>query len=314
MQQQRIAVVVNPERRDELEQFLAATVDGRADGPVDIEVIEPDGFDEFVDALRNAAESFDVVAAIGGDGTQRTAAQALKGTGAALAIVPGGTVNLLARVLGVTSIEDAGAAVVGGRRRTIDTGVIVGDRSGVPQDGQAHDEETDGDETFVLQASTGYDAAVMERVDDGAKRWGRLGYFLTGVRTLRSHRPRHVRVTIDGALFFAGRAMSVMVTNVGERGSAEFTIAPGSAPDDGRLDVVIQRCDSARTMMRTLWTLYRKREPRADDLLVEHGRAVGVTWSPPVACQRDGDAAGRCVRADYRIDPASLTVLVPVTP
>ena len=75
MQAPSIAVVVNPERRDELDQFLAAIGDR-----IEVQVIEPDGFDEFVAALTDAATSFDVVAAIGGDGTQRTAAQALKGS------------------------------------------------------------------------------------------------------------------------------------------------------------------------------------------------------------------------------------------
>jgi diacylglycerol kinase family enzyme len=293
-----VAVVVNPERREELEQFLAAV----GERPL-LEVVEPDGFDEFTRALSDAGGSFDVVAAIGGDGTQRTAAHELKNTDAALAIVPAGTVNLLGRVLGIASIDDAAEAVVQGHRRTIDTGFVL----------TAPGAETGEDpgETFVLQASTGYDAAVMERLDDGAKRWGRLGYFATGVRTLRSHRPRHVRVDIDGRTCFSGRAMSVMVTNVSARGSADFDLAPDSAFDDGRLDVVIQRCDSAPTMLRAMWALYRERTPRPDDVLVEHGEHVEVEWSTAVPCQRDGDAVGRCARARYRIDPASLTVLVP---
>jgi YegS/Rv2252/BmrU family lipid kinase len=286
MEDPSITVVVNPDRRDELEQFLEAL------GDVETHVVEPDGFDEFTDALAEAAESADIVAAIGGDGTQRTAAHALKGSAAALGVVPGGTVNLFARVLGIESIEDAAGAIRSGRRRTLDTGMV-------------------DDDTFVLNASTGYDAAVMQNVDDSAKRWGRLGYFATGLRTLSTHRPRHVQVTVDDEVFFVGRAMTVMVTNVGERGSANFTVAPGSAPDDGQLDVVVQRCDTAPTMARTIWALQRGRTPRSDDLLVAHGRCVDVRWSSPVPAQRDGDASGRLEVAHHCVDPASLTVCVP---
>jgi diacylglycerol kinase (ATP) len=282
-----IAVVVNPERRDELEEFLEALGDRSA-----ARVIEPQGFDEFVRALTDAATSADVVAAIGGDGTQRTAAHALKNSPACLAVVPAGTVNLLARVLGIDSIEDAASAIRSGHRRTLDTGLV-------------------DDETFVLNASTGYDAAVMRRVDDSAKRWGRLGYFVTGLRTLSTHRPAHVEVSVDGDVFYEGRAMTVMITNVGERGSAEFTVAPGSAPDDGQLDVVVQRSDTAATMVRMIWALQRGRHPRPDDLLVAHGRAIDVRWSAPVAAQCDGDATGRLVEAHHRVDPGSLTVCVP---
>ncbi len=287
MEDRSVAAVVNPERREELQRFLDAVGDALV-----VHVIEPATVDEVVDALLDAAGSFDVVAAVGGDGTQRAAAGALKGSHAALAIVPGGTVNLLARVLGIESIDDAAAAVVSGQRRTIDTGLV-------------------DDDTFVLQASTGYDAAVMERVDDSAKRWGRLGYFVTGVQTLWTHRPHHVRVTVDGDTFYDGRAMTVMVANVGERGSAAFTVAQGSAPDDGLLDVVVQRCDHATTMLRTLWALYRERQPRPDDLLESRGRSIDVRWSVPVPAQRDGDAVGRRVETRHRIDPDSLTVMVP---
>jgi diacylglycerol kinase (ATP) len=289
MEHPSVAVVVNPERRDELEAFLEALGDRSA-----VKVIEPQGFDEFVGALTDAATSADVVAAIGGDGTQRTAAHALKGSPACLAVVPAGTVNLLSRVLGIESIEEAASAIRSGRRRTLDTGLVDG-------------------ETFVLNASTGYDAAVMQRVDDSAKRWGRLGYFVTGLRTLSAQRPALVEVTVDGETFFEGRAMTVMVTNVGERGSAEFTVAPGSAPDDGLLDVVVQRSDTAPTMARTLWALQRGRRPRPDDLLVAHGRSIDVRWSAPVAAQCDGDATGRLVEVHHRVDPGSLTVCVPTT-
>lgn len=48
----------------------------------------------------------------------------------------------------------AAAAIRDGRRRTIDTGVVDG-------------------ATFMLNASTGYDAAVMRRVDDGPWRVAR---------------------------------------------------------------------------------------------------------------------------------------------
>ncbi len=289
MEHPSIAVVVNPERRDELEQFLEALGDRSA-----VDVIEPHGFDEFVGALTDAAMSADVVAAIGGDGTQRTAAHALKGSTASLAVVPAGTVNLFARVLGITSIDDAAAAIRSGRRRTLDTGLV-------------------DDDTFVLNASTGYDAAVMQRVDDSAKRWGRLGYFITGLRTLSTQRAIHVDVTVDGEVLYEGRAMTVMVTNVGERGSADFTVAPGSAPDDGLLDVVVQRSDTASAMLRTLWALQRGRRPGADDLVVAHGRTIDVRWSAPVPAQRDGDATDQLTEVHHQVDPGSLTVCVPAT-
>jgi diacylglycerol kinase (ATP) len=284
-----IIVVVNPERRE----LLASLLEALGDQPC-VEVVEPDEPEDLADALHRAATSADIVAAVGGDGTQRTAVDALKGTSASLAVVPAGTANLFARVLGIDGVDAAASAMVGGARRTLDTGVVDGD-------------------TFILNASSGFDASVMRRVDDSAKRWGRLGYFVTGLRTLSGHRPRVVEISVDGDVFFEGRAMTVMVTNVGQRGSEALTVAPDSSPDDGLLDVVVQRCDSVATMARTIWTLWRGRNPRSQDLLVGHGRTVDVRWAEQVEAQRDGDATGPVTESHHRVDASSVTVCVPVT-
>ncbi len=288
-----VVVVVNPKRREVLEQFVEALGDERP-----VRVVELDHSEDVDAALAEAAgtdgTAAGIVAAIGGDGTQRAVAAQIRGTDAVLAVVPGGTVNLFAQVLGIDSVDDAVDAVRLGDRRVLDTGTANG-------------------EPFLLQASTGFDAAVMDRVDDSAKRWGRLGYFVTGLRTLRTHRPRRVTVVVDGDTFHRGRAMTVMVTNVGQRGSPEFTVAQGSAPDDGLLDVVVQRSDSVSTMARALWALFRGRTPRAEDLVVAHGRVVEVRWAEPTRAQRDGDAVGWVRDVRHEIDPRSLTVCVPRT-
>jgi diacylglycerol kinase (ATP) len=282
-------VVVNPERTDVAEELLARLED---DAECDVDVERPTEAAELGASVRRGAERADTVAVVGGDGTQRTAADALVGTGVALAVVPGGTVNLLARILGVDSVESAAAAIVDGSTRTVDLGMV-------------------GGSTFVLNASSGFDADVMRRVDDGAKRWGRFGYLAAGMRELRSARVNRVTVTVDGQHWFEGPAMTVMVTNFGQRGSADFIVAPGSAPDDGLLDVVVQRCDSALSMARTIWVLARRREPRREDLVVAHGRRIDVRWERLVATQRDGDATGEVQALRYEIGPDQLLVRCP---
>lgn len=282
---QRVAVVVNPARSAVVDEFVALL-----DGRVEVEIVEPD--DDLTGCIRSAAEAADTVAVVGGDGSQEAAAVALAGTDTALGVVPAGTVNLLARILDVGSLESAAAAVVDGGTRTIDLGDVDGS-------------------TFVLNASSGFDAAVMRRVDDDAKRWGRMGYFATGVRELISHRPGRVVVAVDGREWFRGRAMTVLVTNFGQRGGADLTVAPGSAPDDGQLDVVVQRAGTVPAMARTIWALLRGRTPRPADLLVAHGRRIEVCWARPTTTQRDGDATGRARRLVHEIRPAQLRVRCP---
>ena len=90
--------VVNPskpqaaQRRAHIEQFC------RDKGLTDVEFIDTqldkDGRACAKEALANGA---DVVVAVGGDGTVRTVASAMSGTGHAMGIIPIGTGNLFAR-------------------------------------------------------------------------------------------------------------------------------------------------------------------------------------------------------------------------
>lgn len=285
-----VAVVVNPERTALSQDFLDAL---RAT-EVEVEVIEAEAADGLEDAVRRGVDGgAAVVAAIGGDGTQRAAACALRGTDVALAVVPGGTVNLLGQVLGITSVEDAVAAIAGGRTRAIDLGL----RDGEP---------------FVLNASTGFDATTMHDVDDEAKQLGRLGYFLTGWRALQQERPRPVVVEVDGRVAYDGRAMTVLVANFGQRASASFTLVPGAEPDDGVLDVLVHRRAGPVSLARAVVALTRGQRPSEEDVLTARGQEVEVRWSRPVWSQRDGDALQEPVRqVTYRVDAGAVRVCVP---
>lgn len=287
----RVAVVVNPTRTDVADDLLGALA---ADAPdMEVEVVRADAPEEMAELIRRAvADGPTIVAAVGGDGTQRTAATVLQGSEHVLAVVPGGTVNLLGRVLGITSAADSVRAITGGAVRTMDLGTV-------------------GDDPFVLTAGTGFDAAVMHRVDDGAKRFGRAGYVVAGYRALREDRPRTVEVIVDGTRFFKGRATSVVVANIGQRASAAFKLVPDAEPDDGLIDVIVQRCDTVVSIARTVVALARARHPREDDAVFGQGSAIEVTWSGAVWSQRDGDAVREGRRFRYGVLPGALRVAVP---
>jgi diacylglycerol kinase (ATP) len=285
----RVALLVNPERTDvadELERRVS-------EAGLIVERIQPDGADDLVDAARSAVDDgADVVAAVGGDGTQRAVATAVAGTDAALGVVPGGTVNLLARVLGIESVEDAANAICGGATRAIDIARCNGD-------------------AFVLHAGSGYDGEVIHAVDDGAKRFGRVGYTMVGVRELLRRRAHRVSVALDGEPWFDGDAFTVIVLNVGQRGSAELYLAPDATPDDGRLDVVVVRGRPMRQVLRAVWALVRGREPDPDAIAIGQAATIDVTWDSAVPLQLGGDGAGRTDTLHCEIDPARATVCVP---
>lgn len=275
--------IVNPERTEAADELAERH---------DVSVERPDVADEIADAAETAIDDgVEIVAAVGGDGTQRTVAEAVAHTDSQLAVVPGGTVNLLGRVLGIETIEDAAEAIERGEARALDLARC---------DGQA----------FLLNSSSGYDAEVIAHTGDRAKRFGRLGYTAVGVRELIRGRTGHCTVTVDGDEVFADEALTVLVLNVGERGSADFKIAPEAEPDDGLLDVVVIRA-SRRALVRTGVARARKRLPSPADAVFAQGREIDVTWEDDVAVQCDGDATDRRRTIHYTIEPAAVAVRVP---
>jgi diacylglycerol kinase family enzyme len=138
---------------------------------------------QIADAARRAvAEGYDIVAALGGDGTQSAVAGALAGSAAAMAVLPGGTFNYFARELGVEDMDRALEAVLGGRGQARDLGAI-------------------NDRIFINNASIGIYPQILVQREEIYRRWGRsriAAYWsvLVALRDLRD--PMHLQVTVDG--------------------------------------------------------------------------------------------------------------------
>ena len=273
--------VVNPERTDAADEL---------DDRVDVDEERPEQADEIADRAAEAAadEEVDVVAAVGGDGTQRTVAEAIAGSDTEMAIVPGGTVNLLGRVHGIESIADAADAIERGEAHPFDLARC---------DGHA----------YLLNSSSGLDAAMIAAVDDRAKRFGRAGYTAMGLLELVRATPSHVSVVVDGETMFDDDALTVMVLNVGERGSASFRIAPDAATDDGLLDVVVI-AGSRRAYLRAGWSRFRERMPPETDARFAQGREIEVRWADDVAVQCDGDPVDSRSTIRYTVEPGAVAI------
>lgn len=289
-----IGVVVNPERTDVADGF----VERLRDLGCTVTTTTPDDPAALADAVDElVAQGVDAVAAIGGDGTQRTVAARLAGSDVALAVVPGGTVNLLARVLGVDDLQLAASAAAGTTDRTIDLGRITADDSDA--------------ETFLLNSSSGWDAAIISHVDETTKRFGRLGFVATGIVTWVRTRTTPVEIDLDGAPWFRGRAVTVLVLNVGERGSASLHVAPDAELDDGRLDIVILRRHSIAGFLRFAVAILRGDAPPAHEASVGQAERITVRWARPVDAQCDGDGRETASTLVYAAAPQSLRIMVP---
>jgi len=238
-------------------------------------------------------KGLDVVVVCGGDGTISEAACGLQGSGVPLAVLPGGTSNVLARELQIPLDFDLAEELLHG---------------GTPSPVRfAH---ADG-RPFLLWAGAGLDARVMGNMNLKLKRWlGRTGISLTAwTEFLRYEFPR-LEVVIDGAAYEATFAVVCRASRYG----GEWIIAPEARLDGDLLDVMLFSRRSHLDLMRLF---HGMRQGRAEHLengiaQVVRGREVEIrSLEPyPVEVEVDGD----CVLEtpiSCRVGTQTVGILVP---
>jgi YegS/Rv2252/BmrU family lipid kinase len=278
--ERRLGVVLNPVKVEDVTHFrrivgVMAAEAGWAEPLWYLTTVEDPGGGM---AHEAAVAGVDLVMVCGGDGTLREVCAELAGTGIPIGIVPAGTGNLLARNLEIPLFLRAAIAVaLNGRDRAIDLVTVSGD--GLE------------DSYFMVMAGMGLDAAMMEGVNEEAKRKvGWIAYVFSAGRSLMFPAMR-VEIAIDGAASTRHRARTVVVGNVGYL-QAGMPLLPNAAIDDGLLDVVIlhpRRLTSWVPLAARVLT----RASRTDDTINRMtGRSVVLRAQSEVPRQLDGDSVG----------------------
>lgn len=246
-------------------------------------------------ALEHGA---DVVMACGGDGTVRSVAQVLAGTGVALALLPTGTGNLLARTLGSPmELAPAVRVALSGDDRKVDVGWIRVD--GAEQE-----------RAFLVMAGTGFDARIMEATPEALKvRVGPLAYVISGLRAVRGRRTK-VSLALDDEPPLRRRTRTVLVGNSGTL-LGGLVLMPAATVDDGLLDVVNIAPKTLAGWFAVLVRVITRR--RRGHKLIEHwqARSIVVTADVPQPSQIDGDPIGDVTELRIRVEQAALVVRVP---
>ncbi|OOB90164.1 diacylglycerol/lipid kinase family protein [Rathayibacter sp. VKM Ac-2630] len=314
----RAAVVVNPSKGDQARlRHLVATAEQEHGWAPTVWFETTPSEPGATQARAATASGVDVVLAAGGDGTVRSVAEGLRGSGTALAVLPFGTGNLLVRNLGLPlGFEEAVRVAFGGGERRIDTGVVVLERP----DGERVEN------VFLVMAGLGIDAKMIAKTNTALKKAvGWLAYVDGGVRALAELQPVRLRYSIDGAASRTVSVHSVMVGNCGVLPGGILLI-PDAEPDDGVLDIVALRPRGPLGWLKVWNTitwengvLRRSAAGRklidlredARDVIYLKGRDVRIGVDEPQEIQLDGDGFGLAAAVRIRVDPGSLLVRVP---
>jgi YegS/Rv2252/BmrU family lipid kinase len=240
---------------------------------------------------KAVAEGVDLVMAQGGDGTVMACVTGLAGTEVPLAVLPGGTGNLLATNFDVPSdLEGAVEVALDGDRVRLDVAAMDGDR-------------------FVVMGGIGFDAAMLRDADPRLKeRLGAVAYVLSGVKHLR-RRATRFRLRLDD-LALERTAQGVLIGNLG-RLQGGLPVMPDARPDDGLLDVAVLQTRTVLDWLVLAVRVLTRRRRKDPQLEVFQARRVEIRCDRPQPVERDGDPAGERDHLVVEVVPHALTLCVP---
>ena len=238
------------------------------------------------------SRGYDLLIAWGGDGTVNEVGNVASRLKLPIGILPGGTINLLAKELGIpSSLERACEVLLTGTRRTLKAGRA-------------------DDRLFFAMAGIGFDAEVCRRVSATTKRFlGSLAFIATGLRALPSHGFSTISVRCDGISF---NGTQVILSNI-PRYACSLTLAPTANPSGRALDLGVLKAYSAFDYLRFLVQLLFGRHNRPPEWTHYKGWTFALTSNDPVPVHLDGEPHG-VLPMDFEVVPDALEVLVPQDP
>lgn len=219
-------------------------------------------------AREAALEGHTAVVAVGGDGTINEVANGLAGSTTQLCVVPHGTGNVFAAEAGLpSSVEGCVDLLFSGKTADIPLARA-------------------GDRYFVLLASAGFDAEVVERMTQRGKNvLGIAAYVFGGLRHLLRYQP-----TLW--LEFPGKerieAQAVLVCR-GKKYGGGVTIVPDGSVTASSFRVVALLSRGRWAIVRFALAALRGKAASSPGVLVRETPSVLVRSGIPSAAQVDGD-------------------------
>jgi diacylglycerol kinase family enzyme len=293
-----VACIVNARARSNAARKLAARVEElfKAHGINADTILVERGVDLVPIARRYAKSGCPTIIAAGGDGTVSAVASAVAGTGAALGVLPLGTLNHFAKDVGIPLGHDAAVeTIIAGHTRVVDVGEVNG-------------------RIFVNNSSIGlYPAIVAERSElqrRGMRKW--LAFAHAVVKIMRRVPHFHASLRADGKYDGTDETPFIFVGNNAYHATG-FKIGQRDRLDVGRLWICsAPDANRAKLIGMALRALLGRVSPgelkvlEAEELWVSTRR-----WFRRVHVANDGEIFATRAPLHYRIRPQALRVIVP---
>jgi diacylglycerol kinase (ATP) len=235
----------------------------------------------------------DLIAVYGGDGCVTEVASALYDTAMPMAIIPGGTANVMAKELAIPiDTKEAIQLLISEQVsfKTIDMGLM-------------------NDHPFLLRVNLGIMADMILETDRDLKdNIGQLAYGVTAIKTIANAEPIKYQLEIDGK-FVEESGVSLTVTNSGNMGIGDFALQPGISITDGLLDVILLKDTNLVSLLKVAGSTLLQNETDA----IRHWSCKQVTITTEQEQHFICDDYEETARVlNIKVAPAAIQILVPL--
>lgn len=238
---------------------------------------------------NEAVGKFDLVVAVGGDGTVNEVASAIVGTDTTLGIIPYGSGNGLSRFLGISmDAAEAIKALSSGHTELIDSATLNG-------------------RPFFNMAGMGFDAHISEVFSHGKKR-GFLTYIKSSFEEISKYKAQLYRFEIDGKAY-EREAFMLSFANSSQYGNNAH-ISPNASVQDGLLDVCVIKQFPVWRLIEMGIRMILKTTDKSKYLEIIRGKRIVVKRSSPGPIHLDGEPRIESADSIIEVVPASLKVIV----
>ncbi|MDR6785826.1 diacylglycerol kinase (ATP) [Pedobacter africanus] len=271
-------------------------IPGLIDANLDRQKFNPNfAFTEYIGHASEIAEeaankNFDIIVAVGGDGTINEVGTKVVQQNKILGVLPFGSGNGLARFLRIPMNTIKAIKTINNCRvKQIDTATF-------------------NDKHFFNMAGMGFDAHISS-VFAGNKGRGLSGYLKLGLREVLSYKPQTYRITIDGKEYVR-TAFVISVANSSQYGNNAH-IAPTASVTDGLLDVCIVKEFPMYKLPVLAYEMLNSKTDNSNLVEIIKGKNIHISRPKDDAIHIDGEPFFMGREIAVSVKPLSLNIITP---
>ncbi len=239
-------------------------------------------------AYQSSREGFDIVCAVGGDGSVHEVGTALIGTNTKLAILPTGSGNGLARHLNISmDLKKAIECINDNFSIQMDTVVV-------------------NDKPFLGTGGYGFDALIAKRFDEHNSR-GFVSYIKLVFKELFNFSSKNITFEINGISRNVS-AFLFTIANSSEFGNG-FCVSPKSSVTDGNLELCILRPFSFWFAPSIAYRYFKKTADKSRHIEIIQFKKARIRLTDRIA-HYDGEPFDVREELNVEVVPKSLHILV----